>query len=128
MSGFQIVRSQEVGASKFFDQFPAGVRYGSRKDEISQPPFGIQFMERPVAARQGLPQSAVSRGWRSAGVRPTADVEMGGQAIRQNMVLLSAFFGDEGLKGLAEQGMVSLGTRAHEIKQQVGASHLSRLP
>ena len=53
---------------------------------------------------------------------------MGGQAIRQHMVLLCAFLGDEGFKGLAEQGLVSLGARAHEIEEQVGARHLSHLP
>ena len=53
---------------------------------------------------------------------------MGGQAIRQNMVLLCAFLGDEGFEGLAEQGLISSGARAHEIEEQVGAGHLTHLP
>ena len=53
---------------------------------------------------------------------------MGSQAVRQHMVLLCAFLGDEGFEGLAEQGLVAFGARAYEIEQEVGAGHLTPLP
>ena len=46
MPGFQVVRSQEVGAVKLLDQFPCTVCYARRKHEVVQATLGVYLMTR----------------------------------------------------------------------------------
>ena len=53
---------------------------------------------------------------------------MGGQSIRQHMVLLCALLSDKRLERFAEERLVLLRAGAHKVEQQVGAGHCSCLP
>ena len=119
MSGFEIVRPQEIGASKLRDELSRGGLHRSRKDEVGQSPFRVQLMERSG----GRPVSTSRRSPRT-GVRTTTGIEVGREAVGQHMVLLRAFLSDESRQGLAKPRLVSPSARSDEIEQQIGAGHL----
>ncbi len=92
----------------FLDELPASLHHSVRQDQIGKFPFWRNVIEKLTG--RAIPTSCGPGRRRVGG---SVRLQVGSEAVSQDMVLLVALFSDQGLKGLTEEPPIATACGLH---------------